>query len=144
MLPVVSLAVLAVLAVLTYRQVGDWADNVTLWSHTLQVTDRNWFAESYLGDALRNAGRQDEALPHYFKSMAINPTNLDAILGLALYEHETGHLRESIPYYDKYLAGGVGGELRYRVLINLGHVYRRLGDAQHSQEYFEEAAKIAP
>ena len=144
LLPAVSLVVLAGLALVTYRQIGYWADNVTLWSHTLRVTDRNWFAESYLGDALRNTGHQEEALQHYFKSLAINPTNLDAKLGLALYEHQTGNLRESVSYYKEFLAKAGGDERRYQVLINLGHVYRRLGDAERARQYFEEAAKIAP
>ena len=117
---------------------------MTLWSHTLQVTDRNWFAEAHLGDALRNTGHQEEALQHYFKSLAINPTYPDANLGIALYEHQTGHLRESIDYYKKYLAATGVDERRYQVLINLGHVYRRLGDAERARQYFEEAAKIAP
>ena len=117
---------------------------MTLWSHTLQVTDRNWFAEAHLGDALRNTGHQEEALQHYFKSLAINPTYPDANLGIALYEHQTGHLRESVNYYKEFLAKAGGDERRYQVLINLGHVYRRLGDAERARQYFEEAAKIAP
>ena len=145
LLPAISLAVLAGLALVTYRQIGYWADNVTLWSHTLQVTDRNWFAESYLGDALRYTGHQDEAaLQHYFKSLEINPGNVEANLGLALYEHQTGNLRESVDYYKKFLAKAGGDPRCYQVLINLGHVYRRLGDAERAQQYFEEAAKIAP
>ena len=145
LLPAISLAVLASLALVTYRQASYWADNAMLWSHTLQVTDRNWFAESYLGDALRYTGHQDEAvLQHYFKSLEINPGNVDANLGLALYEHQTGNLRESVDYYKKFLAKAGGDSRCYQVLINLGHVYRRLGDAERAQQYFEEAAKIAP
>ena len=145
LLPAISLAVLASLALVTYRQASYWADNAMLWSHTLQVTDRNWFAESYLGDALRYTGHQDEAaLQHYFKSLEINPGNVEANLGLALYEHQTGNLRESVDYYKKFLAKAGGDTRCYQVLINLGHVYRRLGDAERAQQYFEEAAKIAP
>ena len=73
LLPAVSLVVLAVLAVLTYRQVGYWANDLTIWSHTAQVTERNWFAESSLGDSLRNSGHKEEAVPHYFKVLAIDP-----------------------------------------------------------------------
>ena len=145
LLPAISLAVLASLALVTYRQASYWADNAMLWSHTLQVTDRNWFAESYLGDALRYTGHQDEAaLQHYFKSLEINPGNVEANLGLALYEHQTGNLRESVDYYKKFLAKAGGDSRCYQVLINLGHVYRRLGDTERAQQYFEEAAKIAP
>lgn len=144
LLPAISLVVLASLALVTYRQASYWGDNAMLWSHTLQVTDRNWFAESYLGDALRYAGHPDEAVQHYFKSLEINPGNIEANLGLALYEHQTGNLRESIDYYKKYLAKAGGDERRYQVLVNLGHVYGKLGDAERARQYFEEAAKIAP
>ncbi len=142
LLPVVSLAVLA-LAVLTYRQVGYWANDLTLWSHTVQVTERNLFAESSLGDTLRNSGHRQEAMSHYSRILAIDP-NIDAILGVALYEHETGHLRESIPYYEKYLAKAGDDDRLRQVLTNLGYVYRRLGDTERSQHYFEEAAKSLP
>ena len=67
LLPAVSLVVLAVLAVLTYRQVGYWANDLTIWSYTAQVTERNLFAEASLGDSLRNSGHEEEAVPHYFK-----------------------------------------------------------------------------
>ena len=145
LLPAVSLVALASLAVLTYRQVGYWTDNVTLWSHTAQVTNRNWFAESHLGDALKDAGRQEDAVQHYYTSLAINPANIDADLGLALYEHQTGNLQESVDYYKKFLAkAGNDDDRCHQVLINLGYVYGRLGDTEHSRQYFEEAAKLAP
>ena len=92
---------------------------MTLWSHTLQVTDRNWFAEAQLGGALLNKGQGKQAVQHYVKALAINPTYPDANLGLALYEHQTGHLRESIDYYKESLAKADGDVRRYQVLINL-------------------------
>jgi tetratricopeptide (TPR) repeat protein len=145
LLPTVALAVLASLAVLTYRQVRYWADNVTLWSHTLRVTDRNWVAEVQAGAAFLNKGQAGQAAQHYSKALAINPTCADANLGIAVYEHETGHLRESIPYYEKFLAAPDGDRSqRYRALANLGHVYRRLGDAERARQYFDEAAKVDP
>ncbi len=142
--PSVGLAVLGCLAVVAYRQVGYWADNVTLWSHTLQVTDRNWFAEHHLGDALKQEGNQVEALQHFFKALAINPDSADVNLAIALYEHQTGNLQESIGYYEKYLAKPSDDQGHYQVLVNLGYVYKKLGDAERSQQYFREAAKLAP
>ena len=44
-----SLAVLLVLAIVTHRQISYWSDNVSLWSHALQVTGANWLAENNLG-----------------------------------------------------------------------------------------------
>ena len=76
--------------------------------------------------------------------LAIDPNNIDANLGVALYEHETGHLQESIPYYKKYLAKAGDDDRLRQALTNLGYVYRRLGDAENAQHYFEEALKIPP
>ena len=36
----------------TYRQLGYWQDNVTLWSHAIDVTSNNFLAENNLGKAL--------------------------------------------------------------------------------------------
>jgi protein O-mannosyl-transferase len=143
LLPALSLAALASLAVLTYRQTGYWADRVQLWSHTARVTHRNWFAEGQLGVALLNKGEGEQAVQHFAKALAINPTSPDANLGMALYQHQSGHLQESIGYYEKSLAAPDGERgMRYRALVNLGHVYRRLGDEERSRKYFEEAARL--
>ena len=43
---------LMALVVMSHRQIDYWGDNVTLWSYTLQVTNRNYEAEEDLGEAL--------------------------------------------------------------------------------------------
>ncbi len=145
LLPTVSLAVLCVLAVLTYRQVGYWADSVTIWSHTLQVTKGNWFAEVQLAGSLLNRGQPEQAIQHYRKALESSPNDPDANMGIALYEHQKGKLRESIPYYERFLASGGGSHaLRYEALGNLGHVYQRLGDTKRCEKYFEEAERYGP
>ena len=55
-----SLAVLLALGAASYRQLGYWQDNVTLWSHTIAVTDGNFLAENNLGRALLTEGRIDD------------------------------------------------------------------------------------
>jgi tetratricopeptide (TPR) repeat protein len=124
--------------------VGYWADNVTIWEHTAQVTERNWFAESSMAGELKKRGLTQASVEHYFKALAIEPNDGDSNLAVALHEHEAGHLRECIPYYERYLAkvGNGEQELRYQVLGNLGHVYRRLGDIDRARQYFEQAAKL--
>jgi tetratricopeptide (TPR) repeat protein len=86
---------------------------------------------------------------HFFNALAINPNADEANLQVALYEHQNGKLRESIGYYEKFLATADDitthdKNLLYQVLINLGHVYRRLGDAERARRYFEPAAKYGP
>jgi hypothetical protein len=144
LLPTVSIAVLGSLAVVTYRQVNYWGNNVSLWSHTLQVTDRNWFAEYHLGDALKREGQPVEALAHFFNALAVNPTNVESNLAIALYDHQSGNLEEAVDHYKKVAAKTDDDRLRYRVLVNLAAVYKKLGDEQQSQQCLDEAAKLAP
>jgi hypothetical protein len=141
-LPTVSVVVLAALATVTYRQVGYWKDDVTLWSHTLEVTSNNWVGEYQMGIAFKQKGQMDQAAQHFFKALAINSTNADINLAVAVYEHQSGNLQAAIEPYNKVLAKTDDQEIRYKVLINLGHVYDKLGDSVRAKESFDAAAKL--
>ena len=143
-LPATSIAVLLVLSVLTYRQVGYWSDPVTLWTHTLQVTHRNWVAESRLGVAFRQQKQTDEALSYFYRAEEDHPGNPGVNLNIALIEHERGNLRQAIPYYEKVLAVSNDEAVRAQVLGNLGHLYSNLGDDARAQEYYRAALHPPP
>jgi len=49
------------LAFLAHRQAATWRDGVTLFTHAIEVTGSNYVAERHLVNALRDAGREDEA-----------------------------------------------------------------------------------
>src|SRR5438552_15583382 len=61
------------LAILAHRQLNYWSDNITLWTHTLQVTTDNFVAEDNLGGALLQQFRTEEAIPHFRNAIKINP-----------------------------------------------------------------------
>ena len=50
------------LAFLAHRQAATWRDGVTLFTHAIDVTGSNYVAERHLVNALRDAGREDEAI----------------------------------------------------------------------------------
>ncbi|HZT83266.1 MAG TPA: hypothetical protein VFA26_23755, partial [Gemmataceae bacterium] len=56
--------VLGGLAALTWVQVGYWSDSVTLWEHTLAVTQDNDRAHQHLAACYHKCGRQAEAEAH--------------------------------------------------------------------------------
>ena len=62
-----SLAVLLALGAVTYRQVGYWRDNVTLWTHAIEVTQDNFLAENNLGKVLLQQGRAQEGVAHFYQ-----------------------------------------------------------------------------
>jgi protein O-mannosyl-transferase len=136
-LPVTSLVVLAVLAPITERQIGYWKDSVTQWSHTLQVTPRNWTAELGLGIAYQQQGQPERALPHLYRAAQEKPDDPDVNLGIAVVEHQRGNLRLAIPYYRKALAVSTDPRITNQAWANLGHIYSDLGDVARAQECYE-------
>lgn len=57
----VAAALIIACVSVAWIQVSHWKNSVTLFSHAVEVTDRNVIAMNILGDALRKAGRLEEA-----------------------------------------------------------------------------------
>ncbi len=81
-----GLALLAILAVLTWRQAAVYADVETLWRATLAGNPDSWLAHNNLGAVLYQNQRLEEARAHYQKALDLNPdfalarSNLGVIL----------------------------------------------------------------
>ena len=64
-----AVAIIAACAVRSYAQVKVWKDNITLFSHVLQVDPRGEFPNFSLGMAYRLQGRFDEAQEYFDRSL---------------------------------------------------------------------------
>jgi tetratricopeptide (TPR) repeat protein len=96
-LAVPALAGLPARAALTARELSDWGDNVTLWTHTNQVTGDDFVAPDNLGQALALEGKLDRAMPHFRKAAKINPLDPVSNLNVAANEQEHGNLSSAVP-----------------------------------------------
>src|SRR5208283_3378339 len=96
-----SIAVLLVLATVTYRQIGFWGDNFTLWSHALQVTRGNYMAEDIVGSTLMDQGDPEAALPHFQAAREMNPEDPSAYMSIGAYDQQHGKPRQAIMQYQK-------------------------------------------
>jgi hypothetical protein len=67
----VGALVLAVLLRMTWVQVGYWQNGVTLWEHTVDMTDDNDRAHEHLSACYRGQGRLDEADFHLAEACRI-------------------------------------------------------------------------
>jgi protein O-mannosyl-transferase len=139
-----SLAMLLALAVVSHRAIGYWSDDLTLWSHALQVTNRNSFAEDSLGGALINAGRIEDAVPHFRNAVAIDPRDPVAHLNIGAYEQQQGQLENALGEYQQVLSLTSDKRLRSNALGNSGSAYRHMGDAVRAKQDYEDALRIAP
>ena len=73
-------------ALLTVRRNADYRSEISLWGDTVAKRPRNPTAQGSLGNALRAAGRLDEALAHCTEAVRLAPNNavLHYELGLVL------------------------------------------------------------
>ena len=143
----VSTAALLALTLIAHRQVGYWRDNVTLWSHTVQVTQGNWFAEEYLGASLLRTGQREDAMAHLRTAAAIYPQQAQIFFFMGTCEQERGNLQQAIEQYRKVISLTqndipTNAWLRYLAFKNLTEVYRNLGDTAHAWESFESAKSL--
>jgi protein O-mannosyl-transferase len=136
--------VLLVLAILTYRQLGFWNDNETLWRHALEVTDDNYIAHDNLGTLLVLHGQSDEAIQHFRTSLAIFPRDPTSNLQIAVYDHQHGRFQEAIDRYNQMIGETPAGPARADLYSNRGLVYVDMQDNAHAKESLEQAVAMDP
>jgi tetratricopeptide (TPR) repeat protein len=91
-------AVLVLCAGATWVQLGYWADNESLWRHTLTVTGPgNPHALQNLGIALLDERRPAEALPYLEAGVRLDPYNPTAHFALGRALVELGQYAKAVP-----------------------------------------------
>jgi protein O-mannosyl-transferase len=141
-LPAVSLAVLSILTIIAYRQIGYWQDDVTLWSHALKVTNGNYIAEDNLGEALVEDGKMDQAMPHFFRAAAIFPPDPTSNLNIGAYEQAQGDFASAIAQYRQVLSHTLDPAIRRKAMLNMADAYTALGDPARARQCLEAAARM--
>ena len=70
-----SAVVVLALTLVTFRQIGYWQDDLTLWKHAALVVKHHWLAEDNAGAMLMREDRTEEAIGHFLRAVAMNPTD---------------------------------------------------------------------
>jgi Tfp pilus assembly protein PilF len=98
-LPVTAVLLLSVLAVCSWFQLKHWRNSITLFEHTLKVTNDNYLIHNNLGSVLYKQGKTDKALRHYLKSLEIQPNSAEVHYNIGQILSLQGRLEEAIPHY---------------------------------------------
>ena len=144
-----SVAVLLALSVVSYRQIGYWADNMTLWTHALDVTSGNYMANNIVGSLLMDQGHMDEALAHFEAARAINPSDPASYMYIGIYKQEHGQPREALAEYQKLIdmtndSIALNVWFRADTYVRMALAYHDLGDLTKAQECLREDLKLRP
>ncbi len=116
--------VIVIFAGLTIRQVAVWRDSVSLWTHAASVEPASDIPIFYLGWALTDAGRFDEARAHFERALRRVPDRLPDLkaqldLHLGIVEQRAGRPVAAERYFREAL---VQDPTHAVALIRLGTV----------------------
>jgi tetratricopeptide (TPR) repeat protein len=137
--------ILLALGTALHRQVSFWNDNVTLWTHTLEITKENFTAEEDLGMALISEGRAEEALPHLQRAQFLRPGDPLATINLATYQQMLGHYQAALDGYATVIQSGMAApSLLATARANSGYAHLSLRQYDSAKQDFEAALREQP
>ena len=137
-------AVVVMLGFALHRQVSFWSDNVTLWTHTLAITEGNYIAEDGLATALIAQGRMEEALPHLQRARFLRPDDPMATLNIASYEQIHGNYQAALEGYARVPQFTRIPYLVAMALVNSGYAHCSLKQYDRAKQDFEATLNEQP
>jgi len=137
-------AILLILGTALHRQVDFWSDNVTLWTHTLEITEANFTAEDGLATALMAQGKIEEALPHLRRARWLRPDDPLSTLHIATYEHMQGNYQAALIGYAAVIQLTKNPSLLAAAQNYSGYVHYVLKQYDSARQDFETALNEQP
>lgn len=141
-----AVAVVLVGAIAARAQAAHWENSLTLWSHATRVTPESYIAHENLGQALREAGRLEEARASYERALALAPARSPAYaavinnsIGLVLARQ--GRIDEA---RDRFAAAVQRNPTFAEARTNLGNALAADGRADAAIEHYREAIRLKP
>src|SRR5437762_7983351 len=136
-----AMCIVAILAVMTWRQSVMYGDIEALWRTTLARNPSCWMAHNNLGIVLFQKGETDEAIAHYRTTLQMQPDFWDADYNLGSALLGKGEVDEAILYCDKAVARQPNDPDAQVALANALLQKKRIDD---SIVHYQKAVAIRP
>lgn len=131
----VAVSILIILAMLSRLQLRHWENSITIFTHTLAVTEKNWIAHTNLGMAYVKTQNSDNAFWHLEEAIRINPEYPVAIENLGKLYFTIGNTTDAIPLLQKAVMITNNPAEAH---LYLGYAYVEIGALDLAQEeYFQ-------
>ena len=140
-------ALVAVLAVLTWQQSHMYRDAETLYRVTIDRNPDSWMAHNNLGRILsRGTRRMPEAIPHFEAVLRLKPDHARAHYSLGVDEYLTGRARDAVPHFEQVLKLEPGNVLlTANSHLLLGKILMNMpGRLPDAVRHLQEAARLRP
>ena len=131
-----GIAVLIILAILTWQQCGYWKNSIELFNHALQVTKNNNYAHESIGSVLLDEGKNEAAIEHYNEALRIKSDNAYIHFNRGLAFFRLGQPQRAIEDYNEAILLKPDFTDAYN---NRGNSYAKLGQYQNAIEDYNKA-----
>jgi len=140
-IPITVLGIVSVLAVMAWRQVGYWKNDITLFSHSLAVDPDNYVAHVNLGNVYARNRAEGEAIFHYQEALRIHRNDVLALSNLGRLYNEIGEKGKSIWFYSEILHYDPSNiDAHYE----LGSMYAQIGRFDEAASHFSSVVRFDP
>jgi tetratricopeptide (TPR) repeat protein len=135
-----GLALICFMAI-TWAQARYWRNSVTLWNHTLEVTEGHYIAHNNLATVLVNQQEMAEAVRHFREAVRLRPDKpeLHTSLGRAL--RESGERAEAARHFREALRLRPDNP---KVHNTLALLLLELGEMEEAAQHFQEVLRLKP
>jgi len=99
-----AIVIVVMFSVVTFRQVGYWKDQESLFRHAIAVTQENGRAHHILSQDLAVKGKIEEALFHAREAVRLDPNNARAHKNLGYMLYRVGMVDEAIAEFQRAIS----------------------------------------
>lgn len=124
-----------------YRQSGSWSKAAPDLRRVVELDPEYPQARWWLGIALVNIGRYDEAARHLEILRQRQPDDVEILVRLAICQHRLGRSREARALLDAVLAQRPDHGLAF---LTLGQVAQGNGQLDEAEKWLRQAARVLP
>ncbi|MDD5284677.1 MAG: tetratricopeptide repeat protein [Desulfuromonadaceae bacterium] len=136
-----AVGIVILLSAATWFQLGYWRDNFTLFSHALEVTEKNYFAHYSLGLVYEQQKKPELAIAEYMKSIQIEPREPIVHFDLGFLLDAQGNSSEGIKHLKEAIILDPGFAQAH---FTLGIILGNLGKMSEAIRELDEALRIEP
>lgn len=138
---ILTMTVIPLLMLTTWRQVKYWQNGITLFEHTLSVTKNNYLAHNNMGLALNNAGKNAAAIKHFKTAISIMPNHVSARNNLASALMDNAKTAEAFSHYYAALKAKPDDGAAHN---NIGVAFAKIGNTKDAIAHFKTAIQLDP
>jgi protein O-mannosyl-transferase len=134
-------ALLALLAMLTWKQSGLYRDIVTFYEQTIAANPKCWMAYNNLGIIHADAQRWPEAIRHYETALQLKPDRFEIHNNLGLAYVAAAKWQDAINHFERAIQLHPRSHVSY---LSIGTILRNAGRNDEAAAYYRRALEVNP